>query len=185
MRAGRLTTAATLSDSDGNVLATPLIGVVADKANGPTEPGLIGHAVTIRARWSPDFKNGHSLAVVNGDEVYIINSAANPDGKKMDSLINANALRGHACTVTTTSGEVETRVALLGYIPEAEGEQGYLEATEPRRQAEFFNAHYFPKVNHEFTAAGSLWRIEQLDPERSTGVLTRCWISFLQHDPST
>ncbi|WP_297533503.1 hypothetical protein [Thalassolituus sp.] len=184
MRAGRLTTAATLSDTEGKVLATPLIGVTADQPNGPTEPGLIGHSVAIRARWSPDFKNGHSLAVVNGDEVYIINSAANPDGKKQDSLINANALRGHACTVTTTSGEVETRVALLGYIPEAEGEQGYLEATEPRRQAEFFNAHYFPKVNHEFTAAGSLWRIEQLDPERSTGVLTRCWISFLQHDPS-
>ena len=181
MRAGKLTTAVTLSDSDGKVLATPLIGVVADKADGPTEPGLIGHSVAIRARWSPDFKNGHSLAVVNGDEVYIINSASNPDGKKQDSLISASVLRGHACTVTTTGGEAETRVALLGYIPEAEGDHGYLEATEPRRQAEFFNAHYIPKVGHEFTAAGSLWRIEQLDPKRSTGVLTRCWISFISH----
>jgi len=181
MRAGRLTTAATLSDSSGNVLATPLIGVVDDKGSSPTEPGLIGHAVTIRARWSPDYKNGHSLAVVNGDEVYVISGAKNPDGKKMDSLISANTLRGHACTVTTAEGDIGTQVALLGYIPDAEGEHGYLESIEPRRQAEFFNAHYYPKVGHEFTAAGSLWRISQLDPKRSTGVLTRCWIEFLQH----
>ena len=181
MRAGRLTTAATLRDSAGAVLFTPLIGVTADNPNGATEPGLRGHAVTIRARYSPEFKNGHSLSVVNGDEVYLINSATNPDGKKQDSLISGNILRGHACTVDTADGEVLTRVALLGYVPEPEGDHGYLSATEPRRQAEFFNAEYFPQVGHQFTAGGSLWQIEQLDAQRSTGVLTRCWISFISH----
>ena len=182
MRAGKLTTSATLRDQAGAVIATRLIGITADKADGAREPGLIGQSVTIRARWSADYQNGCSLAVVNGDDVYLIASASNPDGKKLDSLINANALRGHVCEVHTVDGDLTTRVALLGYVPEADGDHGYLETTEPRRQAEFYAGEYFPTVRTEFTAAGSLWRIEQLDPKRSTGVLTRCWITFLQHE---
>lgn len=181
MRAGKLDTQASLLSPQGAVLSTELIGID-DRETAPNyDPQLIGPAnVKIRARWQSAIVAGGYFAALDG-RLWLITNVVNPDGKQLDALCAASVVGGQAVTVTTAEGDVQTRVAMLGYVPAPAGDHNYLAPTEPQRQAEFVNCEYIPKVNDEFTASGALYRITQLDHSQSTAVSTRAWVQFLQY----
>ena len=181
MRAGRLNTFVYLHDTAGNQLRAILIGIQDDTQQTPTEPGILGRPVTIRTRWTGDYAHGYTLRNPETSELWYITAASNPDRKQQDALISARVVEGSVTTINDDGqgGGTSAHIVMHGYIPENEGDHGYLSDSTPRRQAEFLNSEYQAAVGDTFSAEGGNWEIDQLDPNRSTGTTTRCWVSYI------
>tara|TARA_R110002167_G_scaffold188319_1_gene389834 strand:- start:15761 stop:16312 length:552 start_codon:yes stop_codon:yes gene_type:complete len=180
MRAGRLNISSQLLAASGGIIGTQLIGITENDTDGNWQPGLIQRQnITVRARWNSAIQPGRLLKTA--DRVLLIGPVTDPDGRKQDLLISAQALTGSAAVIDPDGAAVTARCALLSYRAAPEGEHSYLGEARVRRQAEFCNAEYDPAVGAEFACAGSLYRITQIDPDESTAIITRVWIEFLQY----
>jgi hypothetical protein len=179
MRAGRLKYPADLLGENGVVIATQMIGISDADDSIPFEEGLLQSArITLRARYYTAITSGRYFRVADG-RLFLVKGASDPDGRQQDLLISASEIRGQIATVNPGGVEVLARCALLEYS--AKPSTGLL-PTEQRRRAEFCNVEYRPSVGAEFIVGGARYRVTEIDPDGTTSVITRVWVSFLGYE---
>ncbi|MDO6804980.1 hypothetical protein Q4595_21190, partial [Wenyingzhuangia sp. 1_MG-2023] len=101
-------------------------------------------------------------------------------------IISTQLLSGQRAVIDPdgagASAGTEAHCAIIGYRAGTEGENNYLSDAPLRKQAEFCNAEYTPEVGTEFSVNNTRYRIDQIDSDQSTDIITRCWITTQQQD---
>lgn len=184
MRAGRLSTLASLISNQGTVLATDIfIGITEPDDYVNFGKGLMSsERTTIRCRWqSADLIQPGTWLKTDTGRLFLVQGFVAYKAQQ-DLVLGAREAHGYQATFTNSENEkTYATVALLSYVVKPTEGNGFLPVQE-RRRAEFAHAEYRPVPGQEFTASGSEWRITEIDAEKSNELTTTVWVEFLKHE---
>lgn len=179
MRVGQLKDLVSLINSNGDDVGSFFVDIDDKNAKIPFDSGLKNEGETIiRARYLPEITRGCYLKSIENRLFYIAN-VRDIDGKKKDLILTVVELIG-APAELDISPEKTVRCALLSYRAKPESENDYL-PSEVRKRAEFAVAEWAPVVGVEFTLAGAIHKITEIDNENSDALVARVWIDFIEY----